>query len=396
MRVPGTDPPETTLASPLAMDHKQLAFTLLKTVVSARDAGREPPPPVGTTWSLIRGELTPAERALSDEVVWSRDRQVELRALIGSLSARFDADPELAGETEGLLRNLPGAEPDVTSPTQEKRTTLPPLGVVVQAAATTAPTDQPTTPQFPEVSTSGKTQQSDVLASARTRPTPPLPPSPPGLAPPQPAALAPRSRTLLVGSVLAVALSLASAAVVVTLRRGDAPVGREPSAQTEVASTPTRPPRGQRGSLPLPGAEATAQTSEELRRAGAYREAWVAQRERVEQLDDADAPPAERSAAYVELATLSAANGSYLDAVEAQREGLELAYEAGAARGDVLALSRHHLALGRYYHLTGQTTIARAHLRQARHYAGQAQDIAQADDLTQDVDELAAALSEGS
>lgn len=362
------------------MDHKRLAFTLLKTVVTARDGGREVPPTVATAWALLRAELRPAHRVISDEVGWRRDQQSDLKFVIDALTECFADDPVLAAEVRKLLESSrvhPGA---VDAPTRrEERVAVP------------APPTSPPPPGAPASGPPPSRPANDAGALDTSRPPPAdAPRSPPPAT--KAAAISPPARARLVGVALATAAVLSVGAVYrLALRPGTPPpvAYARPAAPAKAPSLVNAPTPSPAPRLPSP-----PRTASDLRAAGEYATAREAQRVEVARLDAAGAPAGVRSAAYVELATLSAANGRYRDAVEAQREGLELAYQARP--DDTVALGRTHLSLGRYYHQTGQLMIARAHLRQARHYAGQAQDILAAEALSREADALGEALVEGS
>lgn len=318
------------------MDDKRLAFTLLKTVVVARDLGRPLAPQLFTAWAMIRGELSAGVRKVADELTWRRERTSDIKCVLAAVATCLRAEPGLAAAVVPLLSESP--------------------------------------------------PQAEVLLEGEREPRP-EPAAHVTLV--SGAAISPRARRTLVTAVLGAAALLCVVAAYATFSRagrgtpltlapGPPSVGIAPAER--VASTPV-------------AAAPTLRRAAPLRAAGEYEAARDAQRQQVAALDAAEAPADVRSRAYVELATLSAADGRYREAVEAQREGLELAYASTAS--DTLALGRTHLALGRYYQLTGQNVIARAHLRQARHYARRSEELPDARQVAREALALDEALADG-
>ena len=363
------------------MDHKRIAFDLLKTVVSAQDEGRDLPARIDTTWALLRSELPPAHRVISDEVSWRRDQQSDLKFVIDALAARFEAEPALAREVGALLELERAAasdpDPDPGRGESGKRMAGDRVGEAdrLEAVPPEVPTQPSAAGDVPAVA-SAVPPPADAMGVVGASAHPPATssPAPPELrlgqeiaprptAPrPKPAAISPKARTRLVAAVLTVAGALLVAAIYVRWAAGPASVIAASSSVVNLpADQRARQTTPVRERLPVRRA-APRSVGDEAR---AAREAQLLE---VERLEAAAAPAEQRSEAYATLASLSADRGLYREAVEAQRVGLELAYDADA--DDRLRLSRNHLALARYYDHTGQSVIARAHLRQARHLAG--------------------------
>ena len=88
------------------MQQQPLAFTLVKTVVSARDEGKVLSPALATAWDLLRTELSPAHRVIASEVSWSPNHQEDLRFVIEGVRKQFEKDPELEGEFLAFLAEV--------------------------------------------------------------------------------------------------------------------------------------------------------------------------------------------------------------------------------------------------------------------------------------------------
>ena len=80
------------------MPPQPLAFTLVKTVVTARDQGRALAPAFATTWAMLHDELQPEQRVLSEHVHWGPEHQEELRRVIEGVRACLGVDPALEAE----------------------------------------------------------------------------------------------------------------------------------------------------------------------------------------------------------------------------------------------------------------------------------------------------------
>ncbi len=85
------------------MSQQPLAFTLVKTVVTAQDEGRALDPAIHTAWDLLREELGARVVAVERQVSWGPDHQEQLRQMIDALRDYFEKDPALEGEISTLL-----------------------------------------------------------------------------------------------------------------------------------------------------------------------------------------------------------------------------------------------------------------------------------------------------
>lgn len=102
------------------MQQQPLAFTLVKTVVSARDEGKVLSPALATAWDLLRAELSPAHRVIAAEVKWSPAHQEDLRFVIEGIRKQFEKDPDLEGEFLAFL-----AEVEPFGESEKKSSILP-------------------------------------------------------------------------------------------------------------------------------------------------------------------------------------------------------------------------------------------------------------------------------
>jgi hypothetical protein len=88
------------------MQQQPLAFTLVKTIVSARDEGRVLSPALATAWDLLRTELSPAHRVIASEVSWAPTHQEDLKFVIEGVRRQFEKDPELENEFLAFLAEV--------------------------------------------------------------------------------------------------------------------------------------------------------------------------------------------------------------------------------------------------------------------------------------------------
>ena len=88
------------------MQQQPLAFTLVKTVVSARDEGKVLSPALATAWDLLRTELSPAHRVIASEVSWAPSHQEDLKFVIEGVRRQFEKDPDLEEEFLAFLAEV--------------------------------------------------------------------------------------------------------------------------------------------------------------------------------------------------------------------------------------------------------------------------------------------------
>ena len=84
-------------------EYQNLAFTLVKTVVQARDEGRSISTELEAAWEMLVEELQPAERMLASEVRWQADQQTDLRLVIEGFRRLFEGEPALGEEVKTFL-----------------------------------------------------------------------------------------------------------------------------------------------------------------------------------------------------------------------------------------------------------------------------------------------------
>ncbi len=111
------------------MQQQPLAFTLVKTVVSARDEGKVLSPALATAWDLLRTELSPAHRVIASEVSWSPTHQEDLKFVIEGVRKQFEKDAELENEFLAFL-----AEVEPFGKEEKEANILPILGGVATAS----------------------------------------------------------------------------------------------------------------------------------------------------------------------------------------------------------------------------------------------------------------------
>ncbi len=108
------------------MSQQPLAFTLVKTVITARDEGRELAPAYQTAWDLLREEMSVDMRQLSEAVHWGPEYQSDLRSVIDSVRVCLTVDPALeteistfVAEHEVIAQQAPLPETSPIAPIQE-------------------------------------------------------------------------------------------------------------------------------------------------------------------------------------------------------------------------------------------------------------------------------------
>ena len=85
------------------MSQQPLAFTLVKTVVTARDEGERLAPAYRTAWSMVSAELDEPTRQLLDDLHWGPQHQLELRRVIDGVRRALSDDPALESEFSTFL-----------------------------------------------------------------------------------------------------------------------------------------------------------------------------------------------------------------------------------------------------------------------------------------------------
>ena len=364
------------------MQQQPLAFTIVKTVVSARDAGRDLSPPLRTAWTLLRAELPPAHRVISDEVSWSQDHQHDLKFVIDGLRQQFVSDPALEQE---VIRFLSEVE---LYNEADREAMLPVLALTL--GGTSAPSTSLGTPIQPaELDVEPDANRSpaqEALAEGRIQQTQPAESGEPATVAEPAVTAAPSVRRTSANSsgwqqtIGLATLGFAAVALIAfaALRSSDTETGvsAEVTASADVDERASSTlSLGDDDATAAPHALAArtpdARRIDSLRAAGAFAAAYelAAARWAGSTFDDA----ATRHAVAAEASTLAAALGRYADAVTHERQALDAAREAYGDRG--VETGRSHLRLATYYRETGELLMAGAHLRQARHVFGQAQDI---------------------
>jgi len=119
------------------MQQQPLAFTLVKTVVSARDEGKALSPALATAWDLLYTELSPAHRVIASEVNWSPNHQEDLRFVIEGVRKQFEKDPDLESEFLAFL-----AEVEPFGQGENDSAILPVVIGITSGSSLTAPTGE--------------------------------------------------------------------------------------------------------------------------------------------------------------------------------------------------------------------------------------------------------------
>lgn len=380
--------------------HQQqpLAFTLVKTVVCARDEGKPLSPALATAWAMLRGELPTAQRMLSEEVSWGPDHQTDLRLVIDGVRAQFARDPDLEDEFLTFLAEVP---PFASDDPDERAFVLPLLSVAGDGAG---PSEPPTPPQQQPPTPQPAPTPQPTLAPQPT-PTPQPSPSPQPTPTLQSTPAPPASFLARYGGYLIAGAAAAVVAVTVLALglNGEANDAEAPTSSASSVVVPADPRDSLRSSNLPSGDPALSDTDaladwdarvDSLRQAGDFVGAVRAQETLTRRLETTSATTPALRRALTQLAILHAATGNHRQAVVEARKSLDIAY-ARADDTPRLATGRAHLRLARYYAELGETHMSQAHLRQARHVFGHAQVLATPEDRAV-ADRLAERLDAGS
>ena len=363
-----------------------LAFTIVKTVVTARDEDRALPPSVALAWDLLREELSASARAAEASVSWGPEERGRLKVLIQGVGDCMVNDPALerefatlldeserveaplpgggsddASEAEASVASEPGPPPRTSPPARQA---IPMIALPPELEAELAPSGFPAVDEAPAVGEAPAAGRSPAMTAEIAEQMPvyapldregdPAPIIPSNL---NPTALGPKatSAPLIAIGVVALLLLLAGVAYLWSDSGPDA-VETEP------------PPAGEAPAAALPGDPdppvATAPTAANHRDDGDYAAAHEAQRAYAASLENEGAPPAVRARAQATLAELSLAAADPKSAVVEQREAIALAKAAHGAESAIAA--DEHLAMASYYLQTGETVMADGHYRQGR------------------------------
>ena len=355
------------------MQQQPLAFTLVKTVVLARDEGRTLGPALATAWAMLFEELSAAHRMLFAELRWAPEHQDDLKLVIDGVRAYFQRDPDLEQEILAFLAEVEAydeGEPEHLGalPVVLAGGALPSLSVEPAPATRTVEPEHSPEPQ-PEA-------QPEPQARPASAPEPQPEPAPTPTATlnevlPAPPAPATRYWPYALGAAV---LLLFLGAIAYFVTRPVVPSAPQepvyPNTDT-LASAPGEYVADEHLATSLLVASVSDRHVDSLRAAGNYSQAYAQQLVRVDALDTDGASPRERALALAELATLASANRRPLAALEAQRASLLLLYEASATE---LLRGRAHLRMAHFYLLNDEPIMATAHQRQARQCFGQSSE----------------------
>jgi len=418
------------------MQQQPLAFTLVKTVVSARDEGKVLSPALATAWDLLRTELSPAHRVIASEVSWAPKHQEDLRFVIEGVRKQFEKDPELEGEFLAFLAEVePFGEGDDTDTAilpivvgGSTASTLPPTATDANIVFEDLPTENtelsssdelpeldPQTPEnfIEEIASAHEVEKapteihnsdpqvsltdqlptiSKVEASPITKAFQGNRSSSPANHPPVYEVETERSPYLKYGIIALSALVVATVAFSVWSFAGSDETNEIPTPVVEesiipvdtiVEQLPIKPPaeikKEPTVKYSAPGLARLSEKVDQLRQNGDYPGALTQQLNLAARLVAEDSPPLETAQAYSELAILYASQENILQAIVEQRKSLGFARLAFAKTDP--ALGRSHLKLASFYSDNGELHMARAHLQQARKIFGMAQELVSPTDL---------------
>ncbi len=376
------------------MSHQPLAFTLVKTVVTAQDEGRSLHPTIHTAWDLLRELIGDSISRLEQTVAWGPDHQEELRQMIDAVRDCFEADPTLETEIQTLideseritnLTEFPSAAPSVdahdqapqapadsrshnviaSDSTEVRRAAIPMIVLDEELDAELSETDvgseapppavehvhlteRPYVSAEPVMFIDRSTVAADTVAQAATSNKLPFRVEPEQL--PRSSAKANVTWLYVLLGLLALALLAGAGYLLFERSKEVTAVESSPDANTILP--------------PATLAVATAPRVAELRDAGDLAGARQAQADYIDALQNSNAPAELRSEAFAELAALASLAESPLDAVTTQLRSLELAREASG--DDSAAAATAHLKLAEYYLNNGETQMADSHFRQGR------------------------------
>ena len=423
------------------MQQQPLAFTLVKTVVSARDEGKVLSPALATAWDLLRTELSPAHRVIASEVSWSPNHQEDLKFVIEGVRKQFEKDPDLENEFLAFL-----AEVEPFGKAEHKATIFPILGGVTAGSNIPAAVgelsfvvepdelsvdqeamieedfqvdelveqlnENPVFKQEPiELDIPDTTSESlnfEDLEAPEVHIDTPLEQAAENVEVVEKVAVQnlaenPREDFSSVPSKTSPYKSSSSmlkywpavaGTLLIALVTFGALIYSDPN-----TSTPTLEEVGpelipsevitedlglviaetEPSVYSTPSIARLSHTVDSLRKSGDYKGALTKQRELAQRLENEGSPSEEKSQAYSELAILFAAQNNLLQAVVEQRKSLTFARQAYAKTDP--ALGRSHLKLASFYTDNGELHMARAHLQQARKIFGQAQELVTPTDL---------------
>ena len=355
------------------MQHQPLAFTLVKTVVTARDEARELSPPLATAWRMMAAELSPAHRVMSEEVNWNPAQQADLRFVIDGVRQQFDADPRLAEEVLAFL-----SEVETYADEEEVRSAMLAIGIGASASSGAQHTEG--------TSLSGSFPEPDIAQSLPTAGSRPITQS--GVEADSieddvvSSSTAPESGSTTVtaaggGSLPAVSLALAVALGVTYLiwaRSANEATDPPPldlkayfEDSTDEVSAATFANLGYDYAEPLANRPDYTDFERDARKL------------ELELSSTAYPTPVAKTERILELGNLLRGASRHGEAAGAYLRALERQY--ANATTDRIALGRTHLLLARAYADAGRRVLSLAHLRQARHYFDQEQEIVAPSDL---------------
>ena len=410
-------------------EYQNLAFTLVKTVVQARDEGRSISTELEAAWEMLVEELQPAERMLASEVRWQADQQTDLRLVIEGFRRLFEGEPALGEEVETFLaeselfREREEEVPEEPEPALDIAAVVEPPVVeppVVEPPVVEPPVAQPTVAESRVAEST--VAQPTVVESPVVEPPAGLPPLPPRR---EPAPLAierlPHLEEVIEREPIVLHWPLVAALVGLSLLvLLFAELSRERPSRTRVvsserAATVIAPDSGLQvgpretelalAPLPIPPdtslvgrtvalLDLEAIRSEDSTRAarldsvlhwyrrGQVSRAATASQELLRPVDSILIEPWLRVQLVGLRAALLAADEQLPEALNTEREALRFG-RSTELLAETLALARVHLLLSALYLEDEQVHFARAHLRQASLLMRESPTRASSEDLAQ-------------
>ncbi|MFK8056753.1 MAG: tetratricopeptide repeat protein [Saprospiraceae bacterium] len=416
------------------MQQQPLAFTLVKTVVSARDDGKALSAALATAWDLLSTELSPAHRVIASEVKWAPNHQEDLRFIIEGIRKQFDKDPDLEGEFLAFLAEVEPFGED------EERATILPFVVGSIGNASVSPTHGDVTFEFdkldvnpaPGSTVDPETSVEDALpeephveptvesptiedsieslpeveelpqvetASAKLLPESPITPA--SIVTPEASGSLLKYWPIAAGALLVAIISFGVWAYSGSTEEA-APAVIDPIETTipkDTTAFNSPDDAAQNGIEFAPGniqelivdedevaleysspsIALLSRAVDSLRLAGDYAAALTQQQKLTDRIVKNGSTPEETAQAFSELAILYSSQENVLQAIVEQRKGLTFAREAYAKTDPILG--RSHLKLAIFYAENEELHMARAHLQQARQIFGESQELISPTDL---------------
>lgn len=422
------------------MSQQPVAFTFVKTVVTAREEGRTLDDNLATAWAMLTEELDPGLATTARTVAWGPNHQEELRRLIDGIRGLFDREAELQ-EGIATLLNEGSRLHEIVASEAERATdnngTVPEQGLESESAVEADPRPEPEAEQVhsleparepeesepaPEITVAAPDENLGEVAEENLGydiPMIVLDPDmeaaiepataaheaavPAALPPhatripestPEPVEFQQRNATMPAGVAAETSsklpLLLAGLGALLLLLGVLYLFWSRSTSQSNVLTETTSPSATTTTEAASSSvASATAPSVASLLTNGDLAGAKVAQRDYIVALEGSNAPPALRAEAFAILADLSIRTSQPIDAVAEQRRSLELTEEAHGENS--VPAADAHLRLANNYVQTDERHMAEAHFRRGRKLLRDSSALS--DDRAADIQQLADQLA---